>query len=69
MTVYRCCLWSRTGVRKGVRTIRSETDAGARRLALELLSKNPEIRNLEAWRSGDLVFRVSRLHLLHDTAD
>jgi len=52
-----------------VRTIRSETDAGARRLALELLSKNPEIRNLEAWRSGDLVFRVSRLHLLHDTAD
>jgi len=63
MTVYRCFLRNRAGMPTGWKPIQSDTDAGARKLALDLLREQPQIQNVEAWRNADLAFRLSRSHL------
>jgi hypothetical protein len=63
MTLYRCWLRDREGAPLGWKPIQSDTDAGARQLALNLLRDQPEVRNLEAWRNADLAFRLTRWHL------
>jgi len=63
MTLYRCYLRNEAGSPIGWKPIQSETDAGARRLAMNMLREGPQIRNLEVWRNADLAFRLSRAHL------
>ena len=63
MTLYRCYLRDDAGGPIGWKPIQSETDAGARKLAMSMLRERPHIRNLEVWRNADLAFRLTRSHL------
>ena len=63
MTLYRCWLRNDAGIPMGWQSIRSDTDAGARKLALRLLRERPQIQNLQVWRNADLAFRLGRSHL------
>jgi hypothetical protein len=63
MTVYRCYFRNAAGVTIGTDLIRSETDEGAKRAALDLLRGRSEIRRVEVWRGADLAFRFSRFDI------
>jgi hypothetical protein len=66
MTLYRCYLRDEAGVQIGWRPIHSDTDAGARKAALDMLRERPQASNLEAWREADLAFRLNRCDLALD---
>ena len=59
--LYRCYLRNRAGRTIGWKPIRSDSDAGARRLAISMLRERAEIHNLETWHQADLVFRLSKI--------
>jgi hypothetical protein len=63
MNLYRCYFRDTTGAPMGSESIPYQTDAGARRKAIEMLNRRCEIRHLEVWRGADLVFRLSRTAL------
>ena len=63
MTLYRCWMRNNAGLPIGWKPIMSDTDAGARKLALNMLREQPEVRNLDVWRNADLAFRLNRRHL------
>jgi hypothetical protein len=63
MTLYRCHFSDAAGSPIGKTLIQSQTDAGAKKIALRFLRGRSEIRRLEAWREADLAFRLSRLDI------
>jgi len=64
MNLYRCYLYGEAGTKPDCMSIRGDSDRAARKLAMQMLRDKPELRRVEAWREGDIAFRVSRHAML-----
>ena len=60
MTAYRYYFRNGSGQTIGWKQIRSDSDLGARKLAMSMLRESTEIHDLEAWRGADIAFRLRR---------
>jgi hypothetical protein len=67
MALYRCFLFSKTGLQPGFKSIHADSDAKARIHALELIRDYPLIETFEVWCNADFAFRLKRhqAHLEH----
>ena len=64
MALYRCSLFNKAGLQPGFKPIHADTDAEARKHALELLREYPLVERVEVWLDADLAFRLNR-HQAH----
>jgi hypothetical protein len=60
MALYRYYLLSASGGQARCTRFNSDTDAQARKVALQMLRDYPDVERLEAWRDADLAFRLNR---------
>jgi hypothetical protein len=63
MATYQCYFRNDAGAQVEHKAIHTDTDAGARKIVLDMLRDRPEIRNVEVWQDADFAFRLSRCEL------